>query len=77
MSQKLEKFKFGLVKFTKLGKLEVGCFGEHITLKVKVDKMKLNKVKVGQKLAKTPQLSITLKVGLTFFCLWECAESRE
>ena len=41
-------------------------FGEKITLKVKVAKIELNKVKVGQKLAKTPQLSITLKVGLTF-----------
>jgi hypothetical protein len=52
-----------------LGKLEVGYFGEQITLKVKVAKIELNKVKVGQKLAKSPQLSITLKVGLTFFCL--------
>ena len=69
MSQKLEKLKFDLVKFTKLGKLEVGYFGEHITLKVKVAKIELNKVKVDQKLAKTPQLSITLKVGLTFFFL--------
>ena len=34
MGQKLEKLKFGLVKFTKLGELEVGCFGEQITLKV-------------------------------------------
>ena len=70
MSQKLEKLKFDLVKFTKLGKLEVGYFGEQITLKVKVAKIELKKVKVGQKLAKTPQLSITLKVGLTLFCLW-------
>ena len=69
MSQKLEKLKFDLVKFTKLGKLEVGYFGEQITLKVKVAKIELKKVKVGQKLAKTPQLSITLKVSLTFFCL--------
>ena len=69
MSQKLEKLKLDLVKFTELGKLEVGYFGEQITLKVKVAKIELNKVKVGQKLAKTPQLSITLKVGLTFFCL--------
>ena len=49
--------------------MEVGYFGEQITLKVKVAKIELNKVKVGQKLAKSPQLSITLKVGLTFFCL--------
>ena len=38
MNQKLEKMKFNLVKFTKLGKLEVGYFGEQITLKVKVEK---------------------------------------
>ena len=70
MSQKLEKLKLDLVKFTDLRKLEVGYFGEQITLKVKVAKIEFNKVKVGQKLAKTPQLSITLTVGLTFFCLW-------
>ena len=28
MSQKLEKLKLDLVKFTELGKLEVGYFGE-------------------------------------------------
>ena len=40
--------KFGLVKFEKLRELEVGYFAEHITLKVKVDKMKLKKVKLVQ-----------------------------
>ena len=44
--RKLEKLKFGLVKFEKLRELEVGYFAEHITLKVKVDKMKFKKVKL-------------------------------
>ncbi len=44
--RKLEKLKFGLVKFEKLRELEVGYFTEHITLKVKVDKMKIKKVKL-------------------------------
>ena len=43
---KLEKLKFGLGKFEKLRELEVGYFAEHITLKVKVDKMKFKKVKL-------------------------------
>jgi hypothetical protein len=44
MSQKLEKLKLDLVKFTELRKLEVGYLGEQITLKVKVAKIELNKV---------------------------------
>ena len=46
--------KFGLVKFEKLREMEVGYFAEHITLEVKVDKMKFKKVKLVKSWQKEP-----------------------
>lgn len=40
------KLEFPQPQFEKLRELEVGYFTEHITLKVKVDKMKIKKVKL-------------------------------
>jgi hypothetical protein len=66
---KVKIVKVPFVEIEKLRKLEIGYFEKHITLKVRVDKMKFINSKVGLQLAKRTQLSITLKVGLTFFCL--------
>ncbi len=50
-------------------------FSPHSTLRVRVGFFHFFKVKVDLKLAKSGQLSLTLKVGLAFFCLCDAVNT--